>query len=258
MRFLSSILLLILPLLSICQEIIFKEGIKLNYELEDVRETYTIIDTINSKIVFFLIDYNTINGYLFDDQFKILSKTSTLKNKDYKYIVGHTIKDSIYNLFFTDKKNKKINVASINFIENKGVNTELDFEIKKEKVLEKVSVNNKFYILTVKTLSKKLFLYIFDNNNAFSKKEIDLSNYKFNVNDDNLSLLLTTTDGKTNFASNLIKMDPYCPNSLAITINTNKLYYSNNKLILTLDNPKGTNLITIELNDYSYNLKNIP
>ena len=258
MRFISSISLLLLPLISICQEVVFNEKIRLEYEIEDVRETYTIIDSINNRIVFFLIDNNKINGYLLDNQFKILAKIIVPKDKEFKYIIGHTIKDDAYNLFFTDKKTKKINVASINFIENKGINNELEFELKKERVLEKFSINNKFYILTVKTLSKKLLLYIFDNNNFFSKKEIDLSIYKFNVNDDNLSLLLTTTDGKTNFASNLLKMDPYCPNSLEITINTNKLYYSNNKLILTIDNPKGTNLITIELKDYSYTLKNIP
>ncbi len=259
------------------QEILLDKSIKLSRSLfKENRETFPIVNKVKNETALFLIDNDEISGLLLDKNFKqIDSITTNNPASKYKDIIGHSIDDKNYNIFFTNDKKTKFFVKSIDFATKMSQDEELDFKFENDLYLQSISYNNKFYIISVDKKTSIINFYIFEGNKLNLTKKFDFTNYQFSdTSESNLYDIFKklsvpnqgqvlsfnnpyalgvgafkTTISKANLELN--KLDTENLNSLESTSATNKIYYYDNKFYITLDNDiNSTKIITIDLIDF--------
>jgi hypothetical protein len=112
--------------------------------------------------------------------------------------------------------------------------------------------------LSIKKRSSILNIHIFEANKLNKTVSCDFSKYRFsNADGSNLYDILNHGNLPLQPDIQIAKIDEYCPSSLEITSNINKLYINNDKIYLTLDiNTEDTKLITFNLADNSTEVNN--
>ncbi|MET0945073.1 MAG: hypothetical protein ABWY22_06675 [Flavobacterium sp.] len=257
----KKILPALLFLNSICsfsQEIVKEFDMK----LEKKRDYFQVINETNKEVILFLNDKEKVSSVRFDDKFNVQDSLSTTRpEKKYKEIVGYSQNEGNYFLFWASEDRKEINVQYFNFIKKETNTTPINLELKKEKIIKELTINNTFYLITILKNSSILKFYISDKNGNLNEKIIDLSHLKFKNTSNQIVALYNV----------LIGGDPFHPTiqvehisndsqpSLALSSKEFKIYtYEKEKIILTLDNNNSsTDILKINLNDFTANLKSI-
>lgn len=106
-------------------------------------------------------------------------------------------------------------------------------------------------------MSSIVKIYEFNSNSISNTEQFDFSSYKFsNTSYSKLFDVLNESTSPFQLTLKIHKIDNSNPNPLDLTTKENKIYYYNDKIYFTLDNDiKNTKLITIDLLDYSSNVK---
>ncbi|MDH3323468.1 MAG: hypothetical protein OEM04_10790, partial [Flavobacteriaceae bacterium] len=235
------------------QKLLFETDIALkSVYFDDKRESLPIINYSTNEIAMFLLDKKRINGFLFDNEYKIITNYSSNKpDKKYSILLGYSNYLNEYHLFFTNENKNKFITKSFDFTSSRSYTKSHDFKLKGEVYLETISYKNKFYLLTLKKMSSILKIYEFEGNKISRTEEIDLTSYKFS--NSTRSKLFDVLDQSVPFKMilSIQKMDNRNPNPLDLTANINKIYCYNDKLFITLDRDiEDTKLISIDLANF--------
>lgn len=265
------ILLLFLTLtFSFSQERIgsFKNDLKISSSF--IKEIIPIANSKNNDVAVFIADAKNVYGYKLNDTFEVSSKiTSEEKRRKYKTLLGYSIPDDDnYKIFLTNKAKKKFLIVDFYFTKNKTITKEFTLDDSAEEIIQTISLDNKFYLITTKLFENQNFnrsislntsfsddiinIYTFDEKNNLIKKEIDLAKHHFTTKKGRRirvrSLLLSTTFGNNTIS----KIDTDIYNTIEITAKTSKLYIKNKNLIFSFDEDKDlTQVLKINLNDYT-------
>jgi hypothetical protein len=237
------------------EEILFvKNELKTsNLKLE---QSFLISDDLTNNLSITLKDKENLYSYLYNDNLEKLAgiKSKTLANK-YKILLGNSIDNLNYSVYFANNKKTKFGVYTLNF-ENQTANSEeIELKLVNEKFLQSVSLNNSFYIFTI--LSKKSILKIYEfKNNSFEEHVLDFSKERF-VNKENAVVPLYNALQK-DFVIKLEKIESQNPNSIESASNFTKLYSTKEGVRITLDVSSGfTQIVQINLNNYNFTIENI-
>ena len=246
---------LFLTINTFAQEMIKEFDLK----LEKKRDFYQVTNKIKNEIVLFSNDKEKVSSIRFDSTFNIKDSISAVRPEStYEEIIGYTQKDESYSIFWGSKDRKKIFAQSFDFA-TKQINIKFfDLELKKEKIVKELTINNVFYIITLVKNIGNLKFYVFDPSGELDTKTVDLSKFEFNNKEGNpVNLHTALTWESSNFFFQNINNES--PPSLALSTKKNKIYtYKNDEIIFTLDNgPHATDVLRINLNDFTASLKAI-
>ncbi|MEN2402004.1 hypothetical protein GKZ90_0019600 [Flavobacterium sp. MC2016-06] len=253
---LLPITLFLCTLLCFSQEMVKEFDLK----LEKNRDYFQVTNETDKEVILFLNDKEKVTSVKFDQHFNIIDSLSSARPKDLSTeIIGYSQKDSHYFLFWGSRDRKEITSQYFNFTNKETGLTPINLELKKEKIITEITINNVFYLITIVKNTSILKFYISDDNGNLNEKTADLSNLEFkNIfnNPENLYTVLTDESSEPSFQ----KIANDSPPSLALSAKYYKIYsYNPNEIIFTIDNTtKATQVLRIDLHDFTSNLKSIP
>lgn len=222
-------------------QMVLNKKLSLSRGITENRKAFSLIDTDNAVSIF-LLDKKTIYGLDLDSSTSISKeiKVPTPSN-EFGELLGGSISGNQKNLFFINAAKKRLHCTWINFNENKFGSNKINLQLDKEEFIGNISYKNKFYILTTRKNTSTLNLYIFENHFSFQKKTFDFPNEKFTTESMN-------TLYHAFFVSSPVIIDNSIPNPLDQTRHANKIYYYDDKIVITIDNQlTRTKVITIDL-----------
>ncbi|WP_298365141.1 hypothetical protein [uncultured Lutibacter sp.] len=239
-----------------------------NSLLESSSSLKDVIPIVNDKtgdIALFLMDATKVYGYLLNDEFKLVkSLSSDDKNRKYKVLIGKGISDNNdYRIYFTNNRENKF--ASVKFsFDTKNIDyKEFELTSKKEMLVQTVTFNNQFYLISILKNTSKLNVYKFDVDGNYTRTELDFTSNNFiNRYDKNTSIFSLITEGTGAYGFkkmiNLKKINGNIPNSIEVTSELSKLYLRDNKVVFTFDeNKQFTQILTINLNTFEKKVEHI-
>lgn len=242
-------------LLSFSQDIVKEFDLK----LEKKRDYFQVVNEAEKEVIVFLNDKEKVSAIRFDQTFTIKDSLSALRpEKKYEEIIGSTQNKNDYFVFWGSKDRKEINSQSFNFTSQKTETKPIHLELKKEKIVKEITINNRFYLITIVKNTSILKFYISDNDGNLNEKTVDLSHLDFkNIfnHTENLYTVLTDESSEPNFQT--IANDS--PPSLALSSKRYKIYtYNPDEIIFTMDNnTNATQVLRINIQDFTSNLKSI-
>ena len=214
-----------------------------------------LINPVNNQFALCLFQGKTINGYLFDKNYRLLNSfKSEDKQKSYKQIFGKTIlNDNDYVIFITNNRRKKFASVQFSFEGQDVLFTELALDLGNEKIIQTADYNNKFHVFTIVPKTSIINVYRFDDNTSYIKFPIDFSGQVFldgKQREVDLYDLVTIPSGMYGLSRsvNLVKIDPSNPTSLEMACNPTKFYSQKNRVFISFDqNETMTQLVDINL-----------
>ncbi|MCC9017644.1 hypothetical protein [Flavobacterium lipolyticum] len=228
-------------------------------KLEEKRDFFQVVNEDKKEVILFLNDKEKANAIRFDEKFNIIdSLTIARPEKKYESIIGYSQKDNNCFVFWASKDRKEISSQYINFTTKKTENKPIALELKKEKIVQELTINNKFYLITIIKNTSTLKFYISDDNGNLNEKIVDLSHLEFkNIFDHPENLYTVLTDESSEPCFQTIANDS--PPSLALSSKRYKIYtYNPEEIIFTIDNTThATQVLRINLQDFTPNFKSI-
>lgn len=218
-----------------------------------------LVDNEKNIHLFAIANINSTEKELFHITYN--AKTKEVSQKAYEKPSELSLGESVgiavgpsntINIYFHKKPKGKFDLLSVDKT-GKIEHQEFDLKIKKEKLIQYFSHNNKFMMLTVNRNQSVLNLYEFDGN-SYQKKSFDLSNERFYSDDskivplseilikDQISTISNELSNKAIDFGNRIKIYPRGDN-ITITLNNN-------------DN--GTRIINLDKKSNSYEADYVP
>ena len=128
----------------------FKNDLK--ETLSTVKEVIPIVNAKNNDIAVFIADAKNVYGYKLNEKFDVISKiTSEEKRRKYKTLLGYAIpNEDNYKIVLTNKNENKYLIVDFHFSQKDATIKEFVLEDTNEKIVQTLSVNNKFYLITAK------------------------------------------------------------------------------------------------------------
>lgn len=240
------------------QDLIFEREMTLKSFINDKREAFPIVNPDNNEIALFLLDNKVIHSLLLSSEYDLIGNyISDRPTGPYETLLGHSVASEIYYLYFSNSNKNKFYTESIDVSGQRSMGKLQKLKLKNEKLLETISYQNKFYLLTIKKKSSIIKIYVFEGDELSSIEVVDLSAYSFsNSAFPQLYYVLSKSESPVITTINIGKIDNKNPNSLDLTAQENKLYCYDNKVYITLDHAvENTKLITIDLQDFSSTFK---
>lgn len=218
----------------------------LQNEYVNLKDALPIVDTETGNIAFFLKEKKQITGYLYNENQKLISKVviDDIPKKS-RNIIGHSIKNNNYLLYFKRNSGLKFGYLNVNF-KTKSFNLvdDLDIDFKKENLIDSFADKDKFYILTSVFKSSKLNLYTLDNNAKIDKKEINLPEEQIKSDTD---LVVNFNSLIFSVASKIKKIEVGEPLALESVTAQTKVFYKNGNIVLT-NNFFGKHTYIVDIN----------
>lgn len=238
---------------SFSQEVVNEFDLK----LEKKRDFFQVVNEDKKEVILFLNDKEKVTSIRFDEKFNLKDSLSSVRpDKAYIEIIGYSQNKNDYFIFWGSKDRKEINSQYFNLTTKETRSTRINLELKKEKIIKELTINNVFYLITIIKNTSILKFYISDNNGNLNEKTVDLSHLEFkNIFDhpENLYIVLTDESREPNFQT--IANDS--PPSLVLSSKKYKIYTSNpDEIIFTIDNTRNaTQVLRINLQNFTSNLK---
>lgn len=231
-----------------------------NLNLDNKRDFFQIVNEDKKEVVLFLNDKEKVTSIRFDKKFNIQdSLSSTRPEKTYTEIIGYHQNTSDYFIFWGSKDRKEISSQYFNFVTKKVTTTPINLELKKEKIVKEITINNVFYLVTIIKNTSILKFYISDQNGNLNEKSIDLSHLEFkNIFNSPANLYTVFTDESAEPSFQNIANDS--PPSLTLSARRYKIYsYNPDEIIFTIDNnTNATQVLRINLQNFTSTFKSIP
>lgn len=247
MKYIYLILFLATQLLS-GQEILADFDLELK-GLISKRNVFSIVEDEN--IALFFDNKKEMKCYLLNDNKSISSEFIFERpQKKFKEILGYRVEGDDYYIYFTNKKKNSFAVLDINFKTKKSSVEEIDLKLK-SKFLDAFSKNGSFYLLCLAENSV-IDLYRFNKKSSFKKLVYSLRDKSLRLSE---NLIVSA---RYSLATGLEKIDENTPNSIENTSNYNKIYTTENEIIITLDNSDfATKLISLNTTNNTSKVKRI-
>lgn len=261
-KFVLWVSLALIPILSLnAQQVIFKQDIIMKSFFKDKRETLPVVNSQTGQLALVLFDNKDVAATLFNKNLEVNNKflfnkpESKLDN-----LLGYSIKENSYNIFYTDNSKKKFLVQTLNGLSGEVTEEELNINMKNKELLTSFTHDNFYYLLTLQKKTSTLAIYKFEGNKLHSSKILDLSDHTFSIRE-TLTLfdILNDKSTQTYFFKNLtvLKVENDTPNPLEVASYKNKMYVKGENMYLTIDNQNVyTFIIKINLLTFDYQVIN--
>jgi len=217
------------------------------------KDVFSIIDDSNNATLF-ISNKTKIDAYQFNESFQVKDSLSTdVNTKELKKIIGTSQKNNKFFLYWSSKKDNEIVTQIFDFTNKKTTKFTNIIELDKEKIITKVTVKNKFYIISIQNNLNIFNVYCFDGE-SLEKKVIDCSNFKFiNSLHKSVSFLSMFNEYKEIvYYSRLKNMRSDTPVSLVNCAEKKKVYIKDNSVIFTFDtNVNFTQTLTLNFDDFT-------
>ena len=245
--------LILSALTSFSQEIVSSVPI----ELKKNRDIFQVVNNEKKDVTLFVSDKIKVKAIHLDSNMKIVDSISAERpnTKTYDMMIGYNSNNNNPRLFWASNDYENI-FSQLYDVSNKKVTTQqYTLDLKEEKVLQKFSESEKFYILTVPKKGNSLKLHVFDKNGVYSAKIINLDGFHFFKSN------YTKSDIYGILGENLLPFEaPFSlkninvenPTSLTDAARKRKCYFDGKTLVLTIDtNSDYTQAIIIDTQNFS-------
>lgn len=226
-------------------------------ELKKNRDIFQVVNNEKKDVTLFVSDKIKVKAIHLDGNMKIVDSISAQRpdTKKYDMMIGYNSNNNSPRLFWASSDYENI-LAQLYDVSNQKVTTqEYTLALKEEKILQKFSESEKFYILTVLKKGNSLKLHMFDKNGIYSAKVFNLDAFHFFKSN------YTKSDIYGILGENLLPFEaPFSikninvdnPTSLTDAARKRKCYFNNKTLVITIDtNPDYTQAIVIDLEKFS-------
>lgn len=248
---------------SLCCSIAFSQQLvkTLNLKLPKKSDVFQVIDSEKKQVLLFFSNKVGVKTIRFNENFEVQdSLTGNRPYDEYDDIIGYSTSNNKYYSYWASSNNKDIAYQCFDF-ENKKIDFKtykLDFI--KEKPIERITVNNVFYLITILKNSSKLNFYVFKEG-QMEKKTIDLTDKRFIDEENKQSDLWSIINQSSSFepALSIQNILDETPPSLTFSANKRKAYTNGNNLIFTFDNNQSfTQILNFNLSDFTVSQKSFP
>ena len=230
------------------------------------KTAFSLSNFETGELALVIPDKRTVTAYLFNENFErtdsITAESLRIKFKD---IIGYRVTNSHYTTLFTTENKQFFGVIDFDFETNKTKTEQLDINLSGEEVVEAVTYDNRFFLLSIDDDVEGLIIRELLEDGTLLKTELNISE-PVSIKD------LLTRRNKPEDVGNrkgsvfnealppeIVEIDNVNPNSLETTSKLNKLYAQDNNLILTFDNFEAFTLVYfINLSDFSVTQKRFP
>lgn len=230
---------------------------EINVNIPKKSEAFQFQDDETKNTFLFFDNKEIISSYRLDENLNVIDSIQTNKGKEkIESIIGYAKKESTYYTYWSSKDKKIFYVLSYDFEKKESNVSPINFDIGKEYVINKITIQNKFYIVTATKDTNNINFYCFTDK-TFSKKTVvlkdcvfyDYQQNKISFYDLVSKIAMSTYKGVQNISEDN-------PASLTFASRDKKSYIKDNSLIFTFDNNKNyTQFLKINLNDYQYEYK---
>ncbi|WP_299677206.1 hypothetical protein [uncultured Tenacibaculum sp.] len=230
---------------------VFRNSMKENGT--DIKDVIPIVDPESNEISLFIADAKNVYGYKLNEDYKVIdSLASDRKRRKFKVLVGNSISGNNHTIFLSNPTKSKFLLMNFSFDTKTTTTKEFTLEQDDEQILQTVSANNKFYLLSIRPYWGILCIYTFDNN-EIKRNEVHLNNIPF----------LTEKGNKTNavhllrnYGVEVKKIDDELPNSLELVGDKTKMYIRDNTIVFSFDqNSSVTQILSISLDDFKIDVR---
>jgi hypothetical protein len=230
---------------------------EINVNIPKKAEAFQFQDTETKNTFLFFDNKEIISSYKLDENLRVVDSIQTNKEKEkIESVIGYAKKESIYYTYWSSKDKKTIYVLSYDFEKKESYVAPINFDIGKEYLINKIVIQNKFYIVTATKNTNNIHFYCFTDK-TFSKKTISLNDcvfYDYQQNKISFYDLVSKIAMSTYGGVQNISEDN--PASLVFASRDKKSYVKDNSLIFAFDNNKNyTQFLRINLDDYKYEYK---
>jgi hypothetical protein len=224
-------------------------------------EVFQVVDQEKKQVLLFFSNKDGVKTLLFDNNLEFQDSLSGNRPyQEYDDIIGYSISNNKYYSYWASSNNKEIAYQCFDF-ENKKIDFKTyQLEFTKEKPIEKITVNNIFYLITILKNTSKLNFYVFKDG-QMEKKTIDLSDKRFIDDENKRTDLWSILNVSTAFepALSIQNILSETPPSLTFSANKRKAFTNGNNLIFTFDNNQNfTQMLNFNLSDFSVSQKSFP
>ena len=220
-------------------------------------EAFQFEDEETKNIFLFLDNKEVISSFKLDENLKVIDSIKINKGKNkIESIIGYAKNQSTYFTYWNSNDKKLFYVLSYDFDKKESNVATINFDIGKEAVINKVTIQNKFYIITATKNTNNVNFYCFTDK-TFTKKTVELNGCVFY--DDNQGKIpfydLATKSFSALFAG-VQNISEDNPASLTFASYEKKSYSKDNSIIFTFDNNRNyTQFLKIDLDSYQYDYK---
>lgn len=217
------------------------------------KDVFTVANDADKKTTLFFIDKKSLKASQFDENFKLTDSLGiSFLKKEVDNIIGYSYSDNQYFIYWNGANSKEIVAQCFDFGSKKTSSLPIVFDIGKEKIIDRVTANNIFYIITVLKDSSILNFYRFIDG-KLEKNIVDCSKMKFiNRSSQTVSLWeLYKEKSMLVYHDEIKNISNETPASLALSTNKKKAYIDGNTLTFTFDvSDSFTQLLRIDLSDF--------
>ncbi len=250
----KKILLLILVMMGI--SVGFAQDKKASFEplFKEKKDVFTVVNSNDKKVALFFSDKKSIRALLFNETLQLSdSITANYSNKEVDDIIGYSFTGQKYYVYWSGSNDNQIIVQCYDFETKKSSSSPISVDMGKEKIIDKITVQNTFYIITALKGTSTLSFYCFSDG-KMNKKTLDCSAYRF----------IDSTKKKVSFWDMYIEFNgtiyyngitnilDETPASLVFSTSKKKAFVYENNIIFTFDTCEDfTQTLTINLSDFS-------
>lgn len=230
-------------------------------ELKKNKGVFQIVNDSLNEVNFFINDNERIKTIRVDAEMKVLDSLTTtrIEPDTYNHIIGYTNNSKKPSLIWASSNGKKILIQNFNFDTKKITKAFQVFDFKGERLLQKFSFKDNFYLISIVKNSNILKLYVFDENGNYKEQLIDFSGFKILNSKNilgNLYDVFSEQLDMNEYSFTIQQITTESQNSLVEGAKRKKFYIKDQKLILTFDNSNNfTQLYTLDLKSYKVSQK---
>lgn len=226
-------------------------------DLKNNRDIFQTINNDKKEVSLFVSDKVKVKALRLNEQMQITDSISTERpdKKTYTNMIGYNISNDNTRLFWSSNDYENIISQLYDFKSRTITPKEFTLVLKEEKVLQKFSEADNFYILSVVKKSNNLKLHIFDKEGNYTSKIIPLEGFHFftsNYTRSNLYGVLGENLLPFEVPFSLENITVENPTSLTDGSKKRKCYFSNKQITITLDtNIDYTQVIIVDLKEFT-------
>ena len=245
--------------LLLCTTAAFSQQVvsSVNVKLKRDRSAFQVVDTAASQVALFVSDKATTRALLLDSKMNIVDSISVQRpDKDFTELLGSAGPAQKPTLFWgAGTSKKKIASQEFDFDANTVVAKNSAIDLKEERIIQKLSTPDAFYLVTVVKKSNIMKFYVFDAMGNMKERVINMDGFRFFRSDTGRSTLYGVMEqifGGFEGPFSLKKIDIDSPTALTDSANKRKCYLIGDKFYITNDaNVDYTQLITIDLQNFT-------
>jgi hypothetical protein len=246
------IFLLLTSLAAFAQELVNSTALKLKKN----SDVFQIVNNEKKTVTLFLSNNEKVKAINLNENMQIVDSISAEKpnTKTYATMIGYNRSNDGTRLFWSSNNDENIFTQFYDFNNRTTTTNVHKLVLKNEKVIQKFSEDENFYMLTVLKNSNNFKLYIFDKEGNYSEKIITTEGFHFFTSDYKKSdLYEVLAESFLPFEAPFSLQNINVENQILLADATKKrkCYFNKNQIVITLDtNIDFTQVILIDLKNF--------